>query len=202
MSDALLARRHWIFDLDGTLTVAAHDFDAMRDELGLPRGVGILEALDALPPAEAAWRHARVRAWEAELADAARAEPDALVLLEALRARGAVLGVLTRNLTALAWRTLAAIGAAHHFGPDAVIGRDHAAAKPDPEGILRLLGRWGASPGDAVMVGDFVLDLRAGRSAGVATVLVDRRSRGADWARWADRTVARLDDLLGTPRVG
>jgi hypothetical protein len=28
-------RGHWIFDLDGTLTVSAHDFDHIRRELGL-----------------------------------------------------------------------------------------------------------------------------------------------------------------------
>ena len=35
---------HWLFDMDGTLTIAMHDFDAMRAELGLPVGVPILEA--------------------------------------------------------------------------------------------------------------------------------------------------------------
>lgn len=43
---------------------------------------------------------------------------------------------------------------------------------------------------------DFEMDLRAGRAAGVATVLVDRRGRGAAWAPLADRVVRRLDDLL------
>ncbi|MEY4949417.1 MAG: hypothetical protein RL698_1628, partial [Pseudomonadota bacterium] len=41
--------RHWIFDLDGTLTVAMHDFDAIRTALDLPTGRPILEALAELP---------------------------------------------------------------------------------------------------------------------------------------------------------
>ena len=45
MSAQLTRRPCWIFDLDGTLTVAAHDFDAIRAELGLPQGRPILEAL-------------------------------------------------------------------------------------------------------------------------------------------------------------
>lgn len=196
MSEPLLRRRHWVFDLDGTLTVAAHDFDAMRAELGLPAGVGILEALDALPVEEAAPRQARLRAWEEGLAATARPEPDAFVLLDALASRGAVLGVLTRNLTDIAWATLRAIGADRYFAAGSVLGRDEVAAKPDPEGILRLLAAWGAEPEDAVMVGDFVLDLHAGRAAGVATVLVDRRGRGASWAPFATRVVPRLDVLL------
>ncbi|MGH9885914.1 MAG: HAD family hydrolase, partial [bacterium] len=46
-------RAHWIFDMDGTLTVAVHDFDAIRTELGLPQGKPMLEEL-ALRPAEEA----------------------------------------------------------------------------------------------------------------------------------------------------
>ena len=34
----LLKRKHWIFDLDGTLTIAVHDFNAIRKELGIPEG--------------------------------------------------------------------------------------------------------------------------------------------------------------------
>ena len=41
--------QYWIFDLDGTLTIAVHDFDAIRDELGLPAGEPILEAMSKLP---------------------------------------------------------------------------------------------------------------------------------------------------------
>lgn len=196
-TDPLLARRHWVFDLDGTITVAAHDFDAMRVELGLPRGVGLLEALAALPAAQAAPRHARIRAWEQDLAARARPEPDALRLLAHLHRRGAVLGVVTRNLTDVAWTTLRAVGAASWFAEGAVIGRDQVAPKPDPEGILALLRAWAASAEDAVMVGDFETDLRAGRAAGVATVLVHRRGDRPAWASLADRTVERLDDLLG-----
>ena len=31
----LLKRKNWIFDLDGTLTIAVHDFNAIRKELGI-----------------------------------------------------------------------------------------------------------------------------------------------------------------------
>lgn len=35
--------RAFIFDLDGTLTLAVHDFEAIRRSLGIPAGVPILE---------------------------------------------------------------------------------------------------------------------------------------------------------------
>ena len=53
-SQLLRRRRHWIFDMDGTLTVSAHDFEHMRRELGLAPEVPILEALQAMTQIEAA----------------------------------------------------------------------------------------------------------------------------------------------------
>ncbi len=52
LAKQLLNRKHWVFDMDGTLTIAQHDFDAIRDELGLPDNLPILESLAAMPAAE------------------------------------------------------------------------------------------------------------------------------------------------------
>ena len=46
----ILASKHWIFDMDGTLTIGVHDFDMMRSELGLAPDQGILEAVQAMSP--------------------------------------------------------------------------------------------------------------------------------------------------------
>ena len=35
----------WIFDLDGTLTIPDYDFPAIKRQLGLPPGRGILEVV-------------------------------------------------------------------------------------------------------------------------------------------------------------
>ena len=48
----LLQRKYWIFDLDGTLTVAVHDFNAIRKELGIPERQPIIETLKSLPEKE------------------------------------------------------------------------------------------------------------------------------------------------------
>ena len=53
-TDLIKHRKHWIFDLDGTLTVSAHDFDHMRRALGMAPDTPILEALHAMPADEAA----------------------------------------------------------------------------------------------------------------------------------------------------
>lgn len=191
----LFDRRHWIFDLDGTLTVAIHDFDGLRDELGIPRGTGLLEWTEGLAATEADTVRARIDAWEREHAELARPEPDAVALLERLHAGGARLGVLTRNTQVCALRTLAVAGLDRFFLPVHCAGRDDAAPKPSPAGVQRLLDLWGAAPSDAVMVGDWIFDVEAGRGAGVATVLVDRDGSAAQHAPAADVYVRSLADL-------
>jgi HAD superfamily hydrolase (TIGR01509 family) len=197
----MLARHcGWVFDLDGTLTVHQHDFDAIRAELGIPPGQLILEYLATLPAADAAPLHARLAAIEADLAHSARAAEGAGQVLETLCRRGRRLGILTRNTRANALATLAAAGLADHFTPDDVLGRDEAAPKPSPQGIHTLLGRWGCPARAALMVGDYRLDLEAGRHAGVTTVHV----AAAGAATWPDLTdlhvhsLAQLAPLLGT----
>jgi len=188
-------RRCWIFDLDGTLTVAVHDFDAIRAELALPVGRGILEALAALPEHEARERFVRLEVIERELALRARPADGAADLLDALTRRGARLGLLTRNGHAIALDTLSAAGLARFFEPAHVIGREAAAPKPSPEGVLLLLSTWGAPPDDAVVVGDHGSDLVAGRAAGAATIHVD--TAGAfRWPEHADHCVRSLAELL------
>lgn len=189
-------RRNWVFDLDGTLTRSIHDFAWIRSELGLPEGVGILEALAALPPEEAARKHTVLADWEMSIAERAEAEPDAVRLVEALVARGARLGIFTRNGREITARTLEVAGLAAHFPPAARITRDCGPPKPLPDGLLDLLGRWGVSAADSVMLGDWHYDIDAGRAAGCKTVLVDRDDGRYPWAERADVVVRRLDALL------
>jgi len=186
----LLQRRHWVFDLDGTLTVAVHDFDGLRARLGLPSGADILEGIAARPVAERPALHRAVEAWELELVAEARPAPGLEALLEALGSRR--LGVLTRNTSLVARRTLDALGVAERFDP--VVGRDQAEPKPAADGIRRILQAWGADPADALVVGDFRFDLEAGRAAGVGTVLVDALGHGR-WRELADLVVAGLGAL-------
>jgi len=191
----LSGREHWVFDLDGTLTLAVHDFDALRRELGLAPGRPILEALGERPEGEAAALMIRLDELEAELVTATGPAPGADRLLQGLAERSCTMGILTRNSLENARATLAHCGFSQHFAPTDVIGRDEAPPKPSPDGIARLLGRWGASPSSAVMVGDFRYDLEAGRAAGVVTVSVDPTGQH-EWASLADLCVDSLEELL------
>lgn len=191
----ILARRCWIFDLDGTLTLPVHDFPAIRRALGMrDSDPDILGFLASLPPGEAAARHARLIEIEYELADRTAAAPGAVRLLDQLLRRNACVGILTRNTREIALHTLGQIGLKGYFAPDAILGREEAAPKPHPEGIEKLLAAWGSTPDETVMVGDYLFDLQVGRAAGTATIHVDR-SCLFRWPELADLAVATLEEL-------
>lgn len=172
--DLTLAQsRHWVFDMDGTLTVAVHDFAAIRRALAIPEQSDILGHLARLPAAEAEAKHAWLLEHERELAHAARASAGAVELVLQLRARGCRLGILTRNARALALITLQAIGLADAFDPNDVLGRDEAPPKPHPGGLRHLAQRWGVATSELVMVGDYRYDLECARAAGARSVLVN-----------------------------
>ena len=65
---ALLQRKYWIFDLDGTLTVAVHDFNAIRKELGIPERQPIIETLKSLPEKESLPLQVKLQEIEKKLA--------------------------------------------------------------------------------------------------------------------------------------
>jgi HAD superfamily hydrolase (TIGR01549 family) len=190
----LTERNHWIFDMDGTLTVAAHDFDAIRRELGLRPNIPILEQFAAMPAAESAPLRERLDEIELEIATRSERQEGAGELLEGLRGRGATVGILTRNSHHSALETLYACGLADFFDIDNVLARESCTPKPSADGILMLLTRWAAVPTQAVMVGDYLFDMVAGREAGVMTVLFDPGGE-FEWAAHADASVDSLMEL-------
>lgn len=169
----LPAIRHWVFDMDGTLTVAVHDFQRIKRDLAIPPDDDILTHLAALPAEEAAAKHAWLLAHERALAGAAQPAPGAVALIRALHAADCRLGILTRNARELAEVTLQAIGVRDVFAREDIIGRDEAEPKPSPAGLRYFVERWQVDPAQVVMVGDYRFDLECGRAAGTRTVLVN-----------------------------
>ncbi|TBU79858.1 HAD family hydrolase [Pseudomonas daroniae] len=184
---------HWVFDMDGTLTIAVHDFSVIRMALDIPPEDDILHHLAALPLDVSRAKHAWLLEHERELAIASRPAAGAVALVRALHARGLRLGILTRNARELALLTLQAIGLDDCFAPLDILGRDEAPPKPDPGGLLHLADRWQVAPRDMVMVGDHRHDLASGRAAGTATVLVNLPAN--PWPELTDHFVADCSAL-------
>lgn len=184
-------RTHWIFDLDGTLTVAVHDYPQMRRDLGLPDHMAILEAIAQLSPDDAAAVHAKLDTIERHYADIATPAPGAHALLDTLRARGVTVGILTRNRRSIALRTLEVIGLAHHFDPDHVLGRHEAPFKPDPAGVHHLMSAWSVDGTKVWFVGDSRHDLEAAENARVPVAIVNPNPAPG----WSTRAARVVDDL-------
>ncbi|QHF05064.1 MULTISPECIES: HAD family hydrolase [Pseudomonas syringae group] len=190
--------RHWVFDMDGTLTVPVHDFAAIKRELGMPQDADILGHLAALPAAESAAKHAWLLEHERELALGSQPAEGAVELVRELAARGYRLGILTRNARELAHITLEAIGLADCFAVDDVLGRDEATPKPHPAGLLKLASAWDVEPTSMVMIGDYRHDLDCGRAAGAKTVLVNLpENPWPELADWYAVDCVALRGMLG-----
>jgi HAD superfamily hydrolase (TIGR01549 family) len=165
--------RHWVFDMDGTLTVPVHDFPAIKRQLGIRPDEDILHHLAALPEAERAEKKAWLLEHERELALGSNAAAGAVELVRYLCQRGDRVGILTRNAHELALITLEAIGLSDCFDIEDIVGRDETVPKPDPAGLLHLAQRWQITPEQLVMVGDHLNDLECARNAGARSILVN-----------------------------
>jgi HAD superfamily hydrolase (TIGR01509 family) len=188
-------RGHWIFDLDGTLTVSAHDFEHIRRELGLEPQVPILEALHAMPEDEAAPLWDALNELEFYYAGKASIMQGANDLLQRLHDDGRQLAILTRNTMPVVTHTLEACSIDQFFPLDHILDRDSCIPKPSPDGIQRLLRFWQADADDTVMVGDYLYDLEAGKGAGVATIHLDTRG-DVDWSEFTDIRVEELGEII------
>jgi len=195
-------REFWIFDLDGTLTLAAHDFAEIRNLLGFDHESPILESLRAMPESDAAPLWEKLHTWELAIAKRSEPQPHVVALLRSLRARGSRVGILTRNNWTNVEETLRAAELRDVFSKEDIATRDCAEPKPSPAGIHLLLERWGGEPSRAVMVGDYLYDLQAGRAAGVATVHLDVDGETPRWPELTDYRVTNLSELELLSRAG
>ena len=188
-------RSHWIFDLDGTLTVSAHDFEHIRRELGIAPQTPILEALQAMPEDEAEPLWESLNELEFFYAGKASVMQGASELLQKLHDSGRQLAILTRNTMPVVKHTLQVCKIDHFFPLDHILDRDSCIPKPSPDGIKRLLDFWQADADDTVMVGDYLYDLKAGKGAGVVTVHLDTRG-DVDWSEFTDIRVEGLGEII------
>lgn len=187
-------KKHFIFDMDGTLTVAVHDFEYMRRALGLPADKALLESIDAYPENQKNALMQKLYDLEIGYAEDAVQQEGAQALLSYLSQSGHSLGILTRNSVELAHITLHACGLLKYFKSDAILGRESTTPKPHPEGIYQLLELWQADKAETVMIGDFKFDLLAGRAAGVTTVHVSTNEQFL-WPDDTDLACSHLDQI-------
>ena len=178
-----------LFDLDGTLLDTVPDLHAavcaMLADLGRPalpeeavrsyvgRGIANLvkrvlaDSLDAAEddsPAPAEALASFCRHYARENGRRTQLFPGAREGLEAIRAKGLPMAVITNKAEAFTRPLLEMTGLAEFFSV-VVSGDNLPRHKPDPMSLVWTCGRLGVSPTDALFIGDSVNDFLAARAA-------------------------------------
>lgn len=207
-----------LFDLDGTLVDTNIDFPGMREgALSLAESYGLSkedlanrdileiieearsrladagrvgEACDFSADAETLLEEIELRhAQSGEMVDGAGE------LLSALHDAGIKVGIVTRNCRSATELALKRAG----LTCDVVVTReDVERTKPDPSHLLAALALLRAAPEKSLMVGDYTIDVEAGKAAGMRTVGVLRPNRPPDFfdALAPDAVITSLRDML------
>jgi len=184
-----------LFDLDGTLVETHIDFGKLREAtLQLIAQYGVdttpLQSLDVLSAIDQAAdvlqqsgalersaelrtrARARLRAMEMAYCAAPRPVPGVYDLLNALKARDVRIGIITRNDRQVSLQTLQQLRIPH----DLLVSRDDVhRVKPHPEHVTIALQEWNIPAERCVVVGDYWMDVEAGRAAGCRTVGIWRQ---------------------------
>ncbi len=200
-----------LFDLDGTVvdsggiilasmrhatqTVLGREFsdDQLLANVG---GPGLEAQMEALGPGRTAELVRVYREHNEPLHETLEGFDGIEATLDALRARGQRLGIVTAKRRATVELAFARLPLAHLF--ETVVGGDETQRhKPDPAPLHLALERLGARASEAAYVGDSPYDMRAARAGGLYAV-------GVTWGGIHDRAaladaqviVDRAEELL------
>ena len=207
-----------LFDLDGTLLDSATDLGRAADDMRLARGLpsladeryrvsagsgarGMLSVAFGLTPAHPEFSELReefLQRYEQCMTRTTRPFADVEALLEGLRQRGLIWGVVTNKAARF---TLALTATMPLFGTAAVIvcGDTTPHLKPHPAPLIEAMRQAGVKPGQCVYLGDDERDIQAGKAAGVRTVAAryGYLGAGARVDAWhADAVIDRPIELL------
>ena len=103
------------------------------------------------------------------IADKSRLYMDATKTLECLQSIGIRLAVISNKNERLSDLILRQLGT-HHFFEIICGGDTYSEMKPSPLPLLQVIAQLGVAPHEAVMVGDSINDIQAGKRAGILTI--------------------------------
>ena len=179
--------RFYLFDVDGTLVDSAGDITAAVRHILTGRGRG--QHLTAEFLTSQIGRHLR-GTFEEVFPEYSEIEMEALVLdyrkvylarehrttlvypgvSEALAALGGKKATATTKGSETTGKVLELFGLRSYF--DHIQGTDGFPHKPAPDVLLKSMDALGATPEETLMVGDSIVDVEAGKAAGVKTCVV------------------------------
>jgi HAD superfamily hydrolase (TIGR01662 family) len=180
-----------LFDMDGTLTVPMLDFVKIKQAIGCPQEVPILEWMQTQPADVQARVEAQLIEFEIDAARSAVPADGAVETVAWLRRHGYHVGIVTRNCMQAVAVTLERCG----LTIECLWTREDRPHKPSGQAVVGLCKRMNVDPKRSVMVGDYKFDLEAAREAGAAAVLLALKTPLPQWANLADAVIWRLDEL-------
>ena len=178
-----------LFDMDGVVVLQQLDFPAIKREIFGDTHGFILERMADLSSSERARAEAILERHETVAATAAEPMEGILPFLQWMNGLGLRRGLVTRNSRKSVEMVLRRLPLRF----EAVVTREDAPPKPAPEPVWLACRRMGIAPGEALFVGDFELDMLAGRRAGVRTVLL--RGPALKTSQNANLIVDSFDEL-------
>jgi phosphoglycolate phosphatase len=178
-----------IFDFDGTLAVLNIDFSLMRERVfDLMRRYGIgeetiqekylLEVIDEAyqilweknpSGAETFYQKSHRVLYELEMsaAQGGKLIPGAKATLRSLREKGVKIGIITRNCEDAVQKVFPDI---ENFCDVFVSRNSVKKVKPHPDHLTHVMKSLKISGEEAVMVGDHIIDVQAGKRVGMKTI--------------------------------
>jgi len=207
-----------VFDFDGTLAILNIDFSSMRDRIfdlmkrysireEMIREHYMLEVIDEVyqvlyeentSEAEAFYQESHQILHEVEMR---AAENGNLIhgtksTLEGLREKGIKIGIITRNCEEAVRTVFPNI---NHFCDVFVPRNSVKKVKPHPDHLTHVLNSLDISGEDAVMVGDHIIDIQAGKRVGMKTIgVLTGRTKREEFERvGADRILREVSEICG-----
>ena len=187
-----------LFDFDGTLTVPGIlNFAALRETLGCPRELPVLEFINSLPSSEAQTEaHRILDEFEIRAAEQSRANAGAEELILRLRSKGLKIGILSRNSLRSILRAIENFPRIRPSDFEVILSRDdEIPPKPDPASVFEAAVRMSTPPSQILVVGDYIFDIEAGCQAGSYTVFLTNGTQREAHVAGADFTIDHLGEL-------
>jgi putative hydrolase of the HAD superfamily len=188
---AVMEIRTWFWaDLERNRIGRANPIDASRQIVSLAferLGVGGEDHVEAMAVA-----------YQERRRDLVSIFPETVEVVEALRARGHQLAMITNGATATQREKIERFDLARHFDYLLVEG-EFGIGKPDARVYQHVLGVLGVEPGTAVMIGDDLeRDVAGPQRLGIMGVWIDRAGAGVPTSRTVrpDRIISSLRELL------
>ena len=131
---------------------------------------------------------------EALLVPKSKPFPEADALCREIVRRGGR-NLLYTHRDRLAWEMMESAGLAPFFS-GGVTGEDGFPSKPAPDAILSLLKIHGIPPGQALMIGDRLIDVQAAQNAGIAGCWWTEKADSPEYSGIRIRCLSQLEEFL------